>query len=128
RQLDELYVGDGDAQRDPVDLSLYLRDDETGRLGGPGRRRDDAQGGGPGASQVLVRQVEDLLVVRVAVDGRHEPVLEAPAVQDHLHHGDQTVGRARRVGEHGVLGRRVLPVVRAHNARDTLRLRGGGAQ
>src|SRR5256885_8690618 len=35
----------------------------------------------PGAAQVLVRQVEDLLIVRVAVDRRHEAVLEAPVVE-----------------------------------------------
>src|SRR5213078_3410784 len=49
------------------------------------------------AAPVVVRQVENLLIVRVAVDRRHEPVLEPPLVQHDLDHGHEAVRGARRV-------------------------------
>src|SRR6185437_6489067 len=72
RQLHYGYVGGGHAQRDAVDLPLHFRNHEARGLGGAGGGRDDTQPGGAGAAQVLVRQVEDLLIVRIAVDRRHE--------------------------------------------------------
>ena len=47
------------------------------RQRGAGRRRNHRQCGGARAAQVLVRQVEQLLIVRVGVDGRHPPLLDA---------------------------------------------------
>src|SRR5207249_11796918 len=76
--------------------------------------------------QILVRQVENLLVVGVTVDGRHEAVLEAEAVHHDFDDGDETVGRAGRVGNDVMLGGIVLVVVHAHYDRDVLALGGGG--
>src|SRR6202022_4740784 len=65
------HIGGGNSDRAPVDLSLGLGNNERGRFRGSCSRRDQGERGGSGASQVLVRQIEYLLVVGVAVDGRH---------------------------------------------------------
>ena len=72
-EVGERDVGRRNADRDAVDLALELGNHERRRLGGAGRRRDDRHRGGAGAAQVLVRQVEDGLVVRVAVDVTIDP-------------------------------------------------------
>src|SRR6476646_4133068 len=43
------------------------------------------------ASQILVRQVENVLIVGVAVDRRHRGVPEAEGVTHDLHHGRDAV-------------------------------------
>src|SRR6266511_3436268 len=103
-------VGRWYAERNPVDLAFDLGEHETGGLGGAGCRGDDAQRGGAGTPQILVRQVENLLVVRVTVHGRHEAVLEAEAVHHDFDDGDETVGRAGRVGDDVMLRGIVLVV------------------
>ena len=55
-----------------VELAFQRRDDLADRLRGAGRGGDDIDRGGAGAAQVLVRQVQDALVVRVRVDRAHE--------------------------------------------------------
>ena len=65
-----------DAQAEAVELALEVRDDERERLGRAGRRRDDVLAGAPGAARVLVGDVEDALVVRVAVDRVHQAALD----------------------------------------------------
>ena len=79
---------------DAVDLSLHFGDHERRGLGGAGRRRDHREGRGAGAPEVLVREVEDVLVVGVGVDGHHRRVLEAERVADGLHHRHEAVGGA----------------------------------
>ena len=71
-----------------------------------------------------MRQVEDLLVVGVAVHGRHEAVLEAKVVHHDFHDRDEAVGRARRVRDDVMLGGIVLLVVHAHTDGDVLALGG----
>ena len=53
-------------------------------LAAPGRRRDDVLAGAARAARILVGDVEDALVVRVAVDGVHQPLLDADEVVDDL--------------------------------------------
>ena len=72
-------VGDGSADGDAVDLALQVREHEADRPRGAGRGRDQVDRGRPRAAQVLVREVEHLLVVRVRVDRRHEAVLDPEA-------------------------------------------------
>src|SRR5712691_6804716 len=118
------HVGGGHAERDAVDLPFDFRNHEARRLGGTGGRRDDAERRGPGAAQVLVRQVEDLLIVRVAVDRRHEAVLEAPVVEHDLHDRHEAIRGARGVREDVVLRGVVFLVVHPHHDRDVLTLGG----
>ena len=63
-------------------------------------------------------EIEDLLVVGVAVHRRHEAVFEAEIVHHDFHDGDEAVRGARRVGDDVVLGRIVLLVIDAHHDRD----------
>ena len=60
--------------------------------------------------KILVRKIENALVVRVTVDRAHESVLHAKFVVHHLGQRGETVGRATRVGNNRVL-RRVVNVV-----------------
>ena len=73
-----------------------------------------------------MRQIEDALIVRVAVDGRHEPALDAERIEQHPGDRRQAVGGARGVGDHLVLLRVVLLVVDAEGEREVLALGGRG--
>ena len=99
-EVDDRAVGDGDAHRDAVELAQHLGHDQADRLGGAGRGRDDVDRGGPGAAEVLVRQVEDLLVVRVRVHRGHEAALEPERLVQHLGERRQAVRRAGGVRDH----------------------------
>ena len=62
-----------------------------------------------------MRQVEQLLVVRVRVDRRHPAAAQAEALVQHLGHRGQAVGGARGVGDDPVPRRVVLVVVDAEH-------------
>ena len=68
-----------------------------------------------GATRVLVDQVEDRLIVRVRVHGRHHALLDAEAVVQHLRHRRQAVGGAARVRERLVLGLDLVVVHAEHH-------------
>ena len=55
--------------------------------------------GAAGTAEVLVRRVEQALVAGVGVDRGHHAVADAERLVEHLGHGGQAVGRARRVGD-----------------------------
>src|SRR5208283_2380438 len=88
------------------------------RLGGAGRAGNHIQCSGAGAAQILVREVQDHLVVGVAVDGGHDAGDEARGFQNHLHDRRQAVGGAARVRNDVVLGRIVLVLVHAQHQSD----------
>ena len=73
-----------------------------------------------------MREVEDVLVVRVRVDRGHQAALDAEGVVDRLGHRGQAVRGAGRVGDHAVLGGVVVLVIDAHDDRDVLVLRRSG--
>src|ERR671913_144635 len=52
-----------------------------------------------GTPQVLVGKVEQLLIVRVRVDGGHPALHDPELVVEHLGERRQAVGRARGVGD-----------------------------
>ena len=114
------------AQAEAVEPALEVRDDQGEGLGRAGRRRDDVLAGAPRAARILVRDVEDALVVGVGVDGVHQALLDADEVVDDLGHGGEAVRRAGGVAD-DVVGRRVVAVlVDAEDDRDVLAL-GRGA-
>ena len=76
-QVDDGDVGGWDADGEAVQLAGGLGDDQLEGLGGAGRAGNHVEGGGAGAAQVLVREVENDLVVGVAVDGGHDAADEA---------------------------------------------------
>ncbi len=77
-------VGGGDADGEAVELAGHLGDDQLEGLGGAGAGGDHGEGGGAGAAEVLVRRVEDDLIVGVAVDRGHDAGLDAEGVVEHL--------------------------------------------
>ena len=81
----------------PSNLPFQLRHDERDRLSGAGAGRDHIDGGRTRAAQVLMRQVEDLLIIGITVDRRHETLLNAEGIVDDFGGGRQTIGCARRV-------------------------------
>ena len=87
------------AQAEAVELALEVRDHERERLRGAGRGRDDVLAGRAGAARVLVRDVQDALVVRVAVDRVHQAALDAEQVVDDLGGRRQAVRRAAGVAD-----------------------------
>ena len=98
----ELQIDDGDvrrrhADRRAVELALELGQDEADGSRRSRRGRDHRQRGGARAPHVLVRLVEDALVVGVGVDRRHEARLDADEVVQDLGDGREAVGRARGV-------------------------------
>ena len=116
-EVDDRDVRRRHAHREAVELALQLRQhlaDGRGRAGG---RRDHRQRRGARAPQVLVRQVEQVLVVRVGVDRRHPALDDAELLVEDLGDRREAVGRARRVGDDVVLRRVVLLVVDADDER-----------
>jgi hypothetical protein len=73
-----------------------------------------------------VGRVEQALVVGVGVHGGHVAGLDPEVVLDHLHHGDDAVGRARSVGDDLVLLGVVILVVDLVHERGIHALARGG--
>ena len=63
----------------------------------------DRRGARAAEVALAVRDVEDGLVVRVRVDGRHQPALDAERVEQDLGDGREAVRRARAARDDGVL-------------------------
>src|SRR5262249_47009725 len=123
-ELDD-EVGDGtgrdrDAHGDAVQLALELREHQGGGLGGTGGGRDDVLGGGTRAAQVLVREVQDAVVVRVCVHRGHQTLDDAEVLVEDLRHRRHTVGGAGGVGDDVVVGRVVLVLIDTHHDGDVL--------
>ena len=125
-QVHHRNVRRGNAHGVAVQLALQLRHHQADGLGGAGGGGDHVERGGAGAAQVLVREVEHVLVVGVAVDRGHRSLLDAELVVQHLHHRRQAVGGAGGVGNDVVLGRIVHVVVHAQHDGDVFVLRRRG--
>jgi hypothetical protein len=82
------------------------------------RAADHRDRGGPRAAQVLVRKVQDHLVVRVGVDRRHPGTLDSPLVVQHLGDGCEAVRRARGVRDDAVTRGVVVVAVDAEHERE----------
>ena len=89
-------------------------------LAAPVLEWNHAESGGAGAAEVLVRRVEDDLVIGVAVDRGHDAGGDAEGVVEDLDDGCEAVGGAARVGDDVVFGGVVLIVVDAEDDGDVL--------
>ena len=105
------------AHGDSVELALQLREHEADRLRGAGRRRNEVDRGGARPTEVLVRHVEDDLIVRVRVDGGHEAGLDRREIVDHHGQRRDAVRRARGVRDDVMLTLVVALVVDAEHDR-----------
>ncbi len=101
----------------PSILPLQLRQHDADRACRARRGRDEVDRRSPCAPQVLVRQVERALIVRVRVDRRHETALDRVRLVQELRERRDAVRRARRVRDDRVLLRVVILVVHAEDDR-----------
>src|SRR5947207_5792801 len=126
REVDDADRRGRDPQAEAVELALQVGDDEGKGNRGTAARRNDVLPRGAGATRILVRHVEDALVVRVAVNGVHQAAVDAEQVMDDLGGGGEAVRRAARIADDVVAGRVVAALVDAEDDRDVLTL-GRGA-
>ena len=117
-EVDDRADRDRRTHRHAVDLPLEVGEHDPDRAGGARRGRDEVDRGGPGAAQVLVREVEGLLVVRVRVDRRHEAALDPVRLVQDLGDRRDAVRRAGGVRDDVMLLRVVLAVVDAEDDRE----------
>src|SRR4029453_14404499 len=73
-------------------------------------RRDDVDRRRPRASQILMRKIQDALVVRITVYGAHESMRDSEFVVKNLRHRRETIRGTARVGNNLVL-RRIEDVI-----------------
>ena len=125
REVHERNVDRRHPDRQAVELTLELRNDLADGLRRAGARRDHADGSGARTPEILVRQIQQILVVRVGVDRGHQPTLDAEGIEHHLGDGREAVRRARTVRDDVVLRGVVLMVVDAHHDGEVLALRWG---
>jgi len=104
-QVDDGNVRGRDSQRDTVQLTLQLRQDQRDGLGGASGGRHNVQRGGTRTSQISVRGIQDSLVTSVGVSGGHGTLDDAEVFVQNLGKRRQAVGGARGVGDD--VGRRV---------------------
>src|SRR5208337_3865436 len=117
-QIHDRHVGSWNADGEAVELAGGLGDHQLQRLGGAGGAGNHVQRGGAGAAQVLVRKVQNDLVVGVAMNGGHDAGDEARGFQNHLDDRRQAVCGATGVRDDVVLGRIVLVLVHAQHDGD----------
>src|SRR5450631_3310562 len=110
-QVNDGDVGGGNAQREAVELAVGFRDDELEGLGGAGGAGNHVDGSGASAAQILVREVEDDLIVGVAVNGGHNAADDAAMREKNLDDGREAVGGAAGIGDDVVLGSVVFAFV-----------------
>jgi len=116
----------GNAQRETVEGAFDLGDREVERFRCARRGRHDIGRGVARATQVLVRRVEDVLVVGVGVNRIHKALHPTELVDDGLERGRETIRRTRGVGDDVVLRGIVGAMVHAEDHRDVLALCGCG--
>src|SRR6185437_11837921 len=90
---------DRSANRKAVQLAGELGDYEADRLGSPCGGWNQVQSRCPSAPEILVRKVDEPLVGRVSVNGRHQPVTDADVLVEDSCDRSETVRGARRIGE-----------------------------
>src|SRR5262249_14601360 len=103
-------VGDRDAEGDAVHAAGELGDHLLGRLGRPGRRGDDREGGGAAAAALPYRRGPERLAGGGGVDRGGHQVLNTEGLLEHLGDRRQAVGGAGGHGDDGV-PRRVVALV-----------------
>src|SRR6185312_14161418 len=123
-EVDDRDVRGRDADGEAVQLAVHRRDDELQGLGGAGGAGDHRESSGAGAAEVLVRCVEDDLIVGVAVDRGHDARLDGERVVDDLDDGREAVRGAGGVRDDVVLRCVVLVFVDAQNDGEVF-VRGG---
>ena len=124
--VDERDIRRRHAHGDAVELALQFRQHERDGFGRAGRSRNHRERGGARAAQILVRQIEQLLVVRVGVNRRHLRRADAEFFVDDFGDRREAVGRAGGVRDDVVLRGVVRVFVDAEHDGDVFVLGGRG--
>lgn len=112
-------VEQGDPDREPVELSLELREHQGDGLGGPRRRRGQVAQGRARAAEVgllRVERVDDGLRVGHVVDGRDAPSLDPEVFEHDFDQRSEAVRGAGGRRDDGVVGILELAVVDPEHA------------
>src|SRR5260370_4651717 len=102
-QVDDADVWCGHAHGVAVELAFEFGNHEVQGFGGAGRTGNHVDRGGTSAAQILVRQVEQTLVVRVGVNVGHRAAVDAESVLQNFGDGREAVRSARGIRDHIVL-------------------------
>src|SRR5579885_2234163 len=125
-EIDDADVGSGNTHSVAIELAFQLGDDEVQGLGSTGGAGNHVDGGGAGPAEILVREVEQALVVGIGVDGSHGATVDAEGILENLSDGREAVGGAGSVRNNVMLGRIVGFVVDAKNKGGVRTVGGGG--
>src|SRR6202041_2211319 len=105
----------GNAHRVAIEFAFEGGDDQVQGFGSARGAGDHVDRSGAGAAKILVRQVEELLIVGVGVNRGHGAGGDAESVLQNLGDGREAVGRARSVRNDVVLGGIVGVVIDAQH-------------
>merc|ERR1719322_943765 len=110
-------IGSGHPQSNAVQLALVLGQDLSNSLGGTRGGGHDVAGACAGAAQVTVPSVKDHLVTSVRVRRCHHAVLNAKALVKDLADRGHAVGRARGIGDDGVILSVIVALIDTNHVR-----------
>src|SRR6266481_373239 len=114
-QVHDADVGRGHAHGVAVEFALQFGNDEVQSLRSARRAGNHVDGGGAGAAQILVREVEELLVVGVGMNGGHGAAMDSKRFVEDFGDGCETVCGAGSVRNDVMLRRIVSLVVHAED-------------
>src|ERR1700676_439638 len=103
-EIDDADIRSGDAHGVAVELAFKFGDDEMERLGGAGGAGNHVDGGGTGAAEIFVREIEEALIVGVGVNGGHGAAVDAESVMKDFGDRSEAIGGAGGVGNDVMLG------------------------
>src|SRR5438477_6568137 len=109
-EIHDAHVGSGYAHGIAVEFALQFGNDEMEGFGGASGTGNHVDGGGTRAAEVLVREVEEFLVVGVGVDGGHGATVDPEGFQEHFGNGREAVGGAGGI-RNDVVGRGIIGLV-----------------
>src|SRR5207248_5169992 len=114
-QVHHAHVGRGHTHGVAVELAFQLRDNEMQCFRGTGGTGNQVQGSGARATQILVRQIKQPLIVGVGMDGGHCAAIDAESVLKNFGDGREAIRGAGGVGNDVMLRGVVALVVDPKN-------------
>ncbi len=124
-EIDQRHIRRGDADGEPVHLALQRREYQADRLGRSRTGGNLGESGSPRPAEIGMRQIQDLLIIGVGVDGGHEAMADSEVLHDDLRDRRKAVGGAGRIADDRVLLRIVHRLIDTQHDRN-IRVLGGG--
>src|SRR6267154_419304 len=114
-QIDHAHVRRRHPHRVTVQLAFQVRQHQVQRLGGSSRAWNHVYCRSARAPQILVRQIEQLLVVGIRVNGSHRAAVDSECLVKHFCHRRQAIGGARCIRNYMVFCRIIGVVIYAEH-------------